>query len=134
MSHDIKKKASLLHILCGCEHAMKEDKLATRSGQKGHIGRITGRHDSIMFATVRGVLRVVKRFKKAYQEKKLGLSATIEYSTIQFRSESNVKYKHLVRVPEVKEVLAKAVDWKLMFGINGPEFERSNERPFPPEI
>ena len=48
------------------------DKLARWSGQKGHIGRITWRHDSIMFAIFRGVLRVVKRFKKAYQEKKLG--------------------------------------------------------------
>ena len=51
------------------------------------------------------------------------MSATTEYSTIQFRSESNVKYKHLVRVPEVKEVLAKAVDWKLLFDIDAPEFE-----------
>ena len=134
LSHGIKKKASLLHILCGCEHAMKEDKLARRSGQKGHIGRITWRHDSIMFAIFRGVLRVVKRFKKAYQEKKLGVSSTTEYSTIQFRSELNVKYKHPVRVPDVKEVLAKAVDWKLMFDINAPEFEQSKERPFPPEI
>ena len=100
---------------------MKQDKLARRSGQKGHIGRIAWRHDSIMFAIFRGVLRVVKCFKKAYQEKKLGVSATTEYSTIQFRS-------------EVKEVLAKAVDWKLMFDINTPEFEQSKERQFPPEI
>ena len=39
-----------------------------------------------------------------------------------------------MRVPEVKEVLAKAMDWKLMFDINAPEFEQSKERPFPPEI
>lgn len=130
MSHRIKKKASLLHILCGREYAMKEDKLARRSGQKGHIGRITCRHDSIMFEIFRGELRVVKRFKKAYQEKKLGVSATIEYSAIQFRSELNVKYKHLVRVPEVKKVLAKAVDWKLMFDMNAPESERARRDHF----
>ena len=34
-----------------------------------------------------------------------------------------------MRVPEVKGVLAKAVDWKLMFDINAPEFEQSKERP-----
>ena len=50
----------------------------------------------------------MKRFKKAYQEKKLGVSSTTEYSAIQFRSELNVKYKHPVRVPDAKEVLAKA--------------------------
>ena len=87
MSHGIKKKASLLHILCGCEHAMKEDKLARRSGQKGHIGRITWRHDSIMFAIFRGVLRVVKRFKKENQEKKLGVSATTVCKVLGFTKE-----------------------------------------------
>ena len=134
LPHGVKKKASLLHILCDCTHAMKEDKMARQSGHKGHIGRITWRHDSIMFAIFRGVLRTVNRFKKAQQEGRLGVSEVKDHSTIQFRTGANVKYKHLVRVPEVRKVLAGAVDWKLRFDINAPEFGQCKERPFPEEI
>ena len=116
----VKMKASLLHILCNCAYAMGEDKLARQSGLAGHI--ITWRHDSVLFAIFRGVLRVVNRYKKAAQEGKLGV-----------RSEASVKYAP-VRVPVVHYLIAQATDWKLMFDMNVLEYEQRKERPFPPEI
>ena len=130
---DVKKKASLSHILCGCVFAHGEDKKARQSGQTGHIGRITWRHDSVLFAIFRGVLRTVNRFKKVLQEGKLDVSKQVDSTCIQFKSEANVKYP-TVQVPIVEHVLAKAADWKLMFDMNVPEYEQSKERPFPPEI
>ena len=129
----VKMKASLLHILCNCAYAMGEDKLARQSGLAGHIGRITWRHDSVLFAIFRGVLRVVNRYKKAAQEGKLGVSEQPNSTCIQFRSEANVKYAP-VRVPVVHQLIAQATDWKLMFDMNVPEYEQRKERPFPPEI
>ena len=37
-------------------------------------------------------------------------------------------------MPLVQELLATAMDWKLLFDINAPEFGQRKEQPFPPEI
>ena len=65
---------------------MDEDKRVRKSGETGHIGRITWRHGSLLFAIFRGVLRVVNRNKKAQQETKLGALTEKTNTTIQFRS------------------------------------------------
>ena len=54
-------------------------------------------------------------------------------SVVAFKSESNAKYA-APRAPEVKDVLAKAVDWKMQFDITAPAYDQSKERMFPAEI
>ena len=128
-----RRYCTFLHILCNCEHTMKEDKFARQSGQVGHIGRIMWRHDSVMFAILRGVIRVMNRFKKMQQECKRDVTKKVTHTAIRFHSTAGVKYP-TVQVPVVQELLATAMDWKLLFDINAPEFGQRKEQPFPPEI
>ena len=78
------KRGSLLHILCNCKVTMQEEK---EWGQ----GRITWRHDSVLFSIFCTVYRPVPRFKKEHQQVKLGVSVQEINKTIQFKSESNVQ-------------------------------------------
>ena len=116
------RKGSLQHILCGCEHCLKEKPQS----------RITWRHDSVLFAIFRSVLSVVSRFKKARAEGKLK-GSTETAGAISFKSESNTVWA-APRVPELTELLAKAPDWKLMFDIDSPKHGQSKAPPFPAEI
>lgn len=115
-------RGSLLHILCNCQVAIKEEPQS----------RITWRHDSVLFAIFRAVLRVVNRFKNSQQAKKLS-GKPREPTTIQFRTESNKRYAP-VRAPVVVALLEKASDWKLIFDMTAPEYGQSKNQPFPAEI
>ena len=53
--------------------------------------------------------------------------------TIQFESESNVKYL-AVRVPVRKLILAVAADWEFWCDMTAPEYNQTKDRRFPVEI
>ena len=53
--------------------------------------------------------------------------------TIQFKSESNVKYP-AVRVSVKKDILVEAADWELHFDMAAPDYNQTKERRFPVEI
>ena len=115
-----KAKGSLRHILTTCQ-----------IGESPQC-RITWRHDSVLFAIFRAVLRVVNRFKNSQAECRRGRKPTTR-SCISFKSESNQTFV-AVRAPEVVDVLATALDWKLQFDIHAPAFHQEKSQMFPPEI
>ena len=77
--------------------------------------------------------RAVLRFKREHQHVKLDVSEQEVNKTIQFKSESNVKYP-AVRVPVRKDILAEAADWELQFDMTAPEYNQTKERRFSVEI
>ena len=89
-------------------------------------GSITWRHDSVLFAVFHIVYRTVLPFKKEHQQVKLGVSEQEVNETIQFKSESNVKYP-AVRMPVRKEILAEAADWGLQFDMATPAYNQIKE-------
>ena len=72
------------------------------------------------------VYRAVLRFKKKHQQVKLGVSKQEVNKTIQFKSESNVKYP-AVRVPVRKDILAEAADGELQFDMTAPAYNQTKE-------
>ena len=52
---------------------------------------------------------------------KLGVPEQEVNKTIQFKSDSNVKYA-AVRVPVRKDILAEAADWELQFDMTAPAY------------
>ena len=87
----------------------------------------------VLLCIFRTVYRAVLRVKKKHQQVKLGVSEQEVNKTIQFKSESNVKYP-AVRVPVRKDILAEAADWQLQFDMTAPEYNQTKERRFPVEI
>ena len=80
----------MLHTLCNHEVTMKEEK---ECGQ----GRVTWRHDSVLFAIFCTVYTAVLQFKKEHQQVKLGVSEEEVNKTIQFKTESHAKYRKSAR-------------------------------------
>ena len=75
----------------------------------------------------------VLRFKREHQQGNLDVSEQEVNKTIQFKSESNVKYL-AVRVPVRRDILAEAADWELQFVMTAPAHNQSKERRLPVEI
>ena len=115
-----KAKGSLRHILYQCQI------------DETPCSRIAWRHDSILLAIFKAVLRTVNRYKNTYAKEKRNPSCQTNQA-ISFVTESKTKYKAL-RAPKVKDLLDQASDWQLQFDLDAPEYHQIKERMFPSEI
>ena len=79
----------------------------------------------MLFAIFCTVYRAIVR--QEHQQVKLGVSDQEVNKTIQFKSESYVKYP-AVRVPVRKNILAEAADWELQFDMTPPGYDQTKER------
>ena len=125
------KTGSLMHILCNCERAHKEEPQ----------NRIAWRHDSILLAIYHATMDRIKEINQVTSQ------STDEVKTfrnplaaIGFKSENGSTFK--VPGPKAKEeVLAQASDWQVQFDLDmvssspkSKTYRKPSHRPFPPEI
>ena len=108
-----RKRGLLLHILCNCKVTMQEEK---EWGQ----GRITWRHDSVLFSMFRILYSALLCCKKEHRQVKLGVSKQDVRKIVQFKTESNVKYL-AVSVPLRNDILEEAAGWEVQFDMTAPE-------------
>ena len=105
---------SLRHILNAC--CRGEEKHNGKEGMEGQW-RVTWRHDSVLLAISKAVLKVINRFKNTQAEAKRGRHPEPPGAII-FKNTEGKTYQHpAVRAPEVKNLFAKAMDWKIMFDL-----------------
>ena len=109
------KVGSLVHILCGC--CKGEEKVNVTEGYSEGQWRVTWRHDSVLLAIHKAVLKVTNQSKNTQCQEKRGHQPDPP-TALKFKDAKGDSYKHSVaRAPVVKGLIGKALDWKIKFDL-----------------